>query len=88
MVTVPIVNNNGNTRASLVEQAMGIHSALEHVKGLVADSDLCHGRNFQTVADVEIGKAAREELARDYGWLNAKAKEYLELAIAIDQQGK
>jgi hypothetical protein len=87
MKTVPVVNLNGNSKQSLVDEAMGIHHALEAVKRLITESDLTHGRNFQT-AGTGAYYQARTERTEEYKWLAVKSQEYLDLAIAINEQGR
>lgn len=87
-MTVPVVNMNGNSKESLVKHAMDIHHALEAAQKLIAESDLAHGRNFQTLADPKFQFRAREEKTRDFRVLEAMSREYLDLAIAIHEQGK
>jgi hypothetical protein len=82
MKTLPIVNINGNSRESLVNEAIAIRNALEVVQKLIAESDLANQRNFQT-AEPGAYFVAREEKAEEYRWLDAKADEYLKLAIAL-----
>jgi hypothetical protein len=86
MKTVPITNSNGNTKQTLVDEAIDIHNALEMVKRLLAESDMTHGRNFQTVKDTSKYFQARTERAEEYKWLETKSQEYLDLAIALNEQ--
>jgi len=91
MKTVPITNSNGNTKQTLVDEAIGIHNALETVKRLLAESDMTHGRNFQTVTrenGLGLYNQARTERAEEFKWLSEKSQEYLDLALAIDEQGR
>jgi outer membrane biogenesis lipoprotein LolB len=87
MKTIPVVNLNGNSKESLVEQAMAIHHALEAAKKAIAESDLNHGRNFQT-AGTGAYIQARTERAEEFKWLDRKSSEYLYLAIKLDEQGR
>jgi hypothetical protein len=91
MKTVPVVNLNGNSKQSLVDEAMAIHHALDAAIKLISASDLTHGRNFQTITrlvGLGVHDQARAERAEEYKWLAVKSQEYLDLALAIDEQGR
>ncbi len=86
-ITTPVVNMNGNTKADLVKQAMEIHHALEAACRALAESDLAHGRNFQSVGAGASYVAARNQRSSDYAALKLMATHYLDMACEIDQQG-
>lgn len=85
MITVPTVNNNGNTQQSLIDEATNIHNALKHALKLIAESDLAHGRNYQT-AGPHAHLTARVEVLQDCIVIRRLSDEYYKLALAIQTQ--
>lgn len=82
----PVVNLNGNSASSLVDQLKGVLTALTAVEQAMHNaSDCWHGRNFQTLPDGE----ARQRATMD-AWherMRAIADTYNEvMAMALDVQ--
>ena len=86
-ITTPVVNMNGNTKAELIQQAMAIHHAIEAACRVLAESDLAHGRNFQTVSSSNAQFEARNQRASDCAALKLMGTRYMDMACEIDQQG-
>lgn len=86
-LTTPVVNMNGNTKQTLVEDAMRIANALKAVEQAFRASDLLHGRNYQT-AGGETRERAEMEQRKHFQWIHERAIEYQQLAIDINEQGK
>lgn len=62
LLVVPIINMNGNTADSLLDQLRGVMLSLSNAERAMAEaSDVWHGRNFQTLKNGEsISREARE----------------------------
>lgn len=82
-LVIPVINLNGNSRQSLIDQALAVHKHLESAKNALAESDLAHGRNYQTVP--EMAGAAREQRRRQYEALEQLSREFLTIAYEIQQ---
>lgn len=84
MKTTPSVNLGGNTRGSLVDQAVDIRDALMRALKLIAESDLDHGRNYPGL--LYDYQSARKEKMLDCVTIRAMVDEYGELALHIQNQ--
>ena len=88
-ITVPLVNNNGDTKQTLLADLKDVRTKLDAaIKSLQhAGGSYAHGRNYQLNPAGDSQKAYREHCER-FDQLGRIAHELLEIEYAISQQGK
>jgi len=84
---VPVVNLNGASAESLVQQYLAIHHALNAVQTAMAEATP-HGRDFQTVTDhMTTVDRARKAFTERRQLLRLIASEIEAVYMAIHEQG-
>jgi hypothetical protein len=84
---VPVVNLNGSSKESLLQDYLAIMRALEAANKAMAEATP-HGRDFQTVPNGEwVGQKAREAFHERRALIRAMYAEFEAVALAISEQG-
>jgi hypothetical protein len=87
-IAIPQVNNNGNSKDSLLAQLQHAIEPLRDAIEALSNCDYSHGRNFQTVAFPSEAQRARDEHVDRLRSLHRVRQELQELAEAISRQGR
>lgn len=91
-LAVPQVNNNGNSKDSLLAQLQHAIEPLRDAIEALSNCDYSHGRNFQTYSTgpghEDVGQRARDEHVDRLRSLHRVRQELQELAEAISRQGR
>lgn len=84
----PIVNLNGNSKDSLVQPLVEVlHLCRQLQDAMNRASDVCHGRNFQTLPNANAQQSmAREAWAERCMAVEDLRRDIEALAIAINEQ--
>jgi hypothetical protein len=78
----PVVNSNGNTARSLIDSTMEVRSHVSKAMQALAESDLAHGRNYQTAKPGTHTQARIEHFDRLQA-LRKIADDMLDIALQI-----
>jgi glucokinase len=83
---VPVVNLNGSSKESLLNDYLAIMRALEAANKAMAEATP-HGRDFQTVPNGDwVGQKAREAFHERRALIRAMHAEFEAVAVAISEQ--
>jgi hypothetical protein len=83
----PVLNLNGNSADSLLEPLMEVLNRINALEVALAEaSDVCHGRNFQTVADDHLLVEARQAWGQRRVMLVDLEHEITNMALDIQRQ--
>lgn len=82
----PVVNNNGNSKSDLVNQIMNIANKLEDAVGALYNTDIYHGRNFQTCHNSdEVRDAAIKALGERIEALQEMKMDFVRMGIEVSR---